>query len=215
MRESILFYKDGSRPSLRELIFPSRHRVISELIIGTILLAFLNSRAIWSYLNSNHWLQSQQLDFGDILNAKIQHIYYYFSGLAGGRFLQIVFWLIVGCLIYLLIWFMINIITDIRNDIVADSYVHPRFYNRAAYWQSIIFDRILLVSIVVVFLVYIFLFLKFLPKLAKLCYEALQSFSLPHSPLVIVACIIGLAVLLQALGLLSRLLINAWKYIYG
>jgi hypothetical protein len=213
MQRDIHSYNSSIGPSLQQFLLPSLPKLLLELLIGAFLLTALNIRSIWTYFTSGI-LATTQFDLGDLINQKARGLHDFLNNISRGRFLQIVFWLFVGCIIYLLIWFIGNLITNVRNDIVADEYMHPAAYNRKNYWESVIARKIFFWCIVVVLIAYISAAFRFCIALAKYCNSALINFSWSRSLVVVVASIVITAILLQLLTILARIVANSWQFIY-
>jgi hypothetical protein len=199
--------------ALKELLIPSAAQIWLDFTIAVVLLALLNIRGLWAYF-AHGILDASQSDVSDIINQKGQGVHNFLDTISKGRFLQIVFWLFVGCVVYMLIWFVRSFFTNIRNDIVADEYMHPFTYNRNTYWQSVIARKLFFVSILVIFIGFTITGFKLALVLAGLTYSSIEAHDSAHSVVQVLGSIIVTALLIQIFVILLRLLSRSWKLIY-
>jgi hypothetical protein len=199
--------------ALKELLIPSGPKVWLDVTLAVLLLILLNVRGLWDYFTTGV-LDADQTDVSDVINDKAQGLHHFLDRISQGRFLQVVFWLFVGCVVYMIIWFVRSIFTNIRNDFVADEYVHPISYNRNIYWESVIARKLFFVSVLVVFIAYVIIGFKLALVLASLCYNAIVNHELSHTLIVITSSIVVTALMIQILTVLMHLLGRAWKLIY-
>jgi hypothetical protein len=196
-----------------KLLFPSELQTFLDLLLGLLLLIILNAKGLWNYF-TNGFLAAQQSEVSDIITQKVQGIHHFLDTISKGRFLQIVFWLFVGCVVYLLIWLSRSMLTNIRNDIVADEFTHPESYSRIGYWGSVLAHKLVLICIFVVLIVYFFAGFRLVSLIAKWAYTALENFQALRTSAEILGAVLATAFLLQILFALIRIFTNSWKFIY-
>src|SRR5579871_6499539 len=124
----------------KEFLVPSWPKILLYLLVGALVLMIWNGRQLWNQFNSSILVSpssvaTAQSQTSDWLEKT-------FNSVVNGRIAQIIFWAFAGCMVYVCIWFVVNIFSNIRNDIVADEYVHPKDYNRSGYWHSVIARKI-------------------------------------------------------------------------
>lgn len=212
MRNNIRSYNTRLTTVLGQLV-PNGAQVFLDIIIALLLLAAFNVRGIWYFFTTGITADSQ-VDLGSLIDEKTPALQTILDNLAHGRFIQILFWLFVGCIVYILIWLVGNFFTNIRNDIIADEYVHPRFYNRAGYWGSIFSRKIIFASITMVLAAFLYAGLKLTAALANLCYYALKDFEILVSSFELLGSLLAVATLVQIFFMLTKIAINCWQLIY-
>lgn len=181
-------------------------------VISILLLVAFNGPAIWDYFNQNVLVQQ-----GTFQNAVDQNSSFYklFGSLAASRVPLFVFWIIVGCGIYLMVWLLRNIYINLRNDMVADDYVHPASYSRSNYWSSVLGRKIFLVTSWLLLMGSLFASsFGLMPALAKLAREAVSSFSLPSSAMQLLAALAVTTGLIYVLVVLLRLSVYASRAVF-
>jgi len=203
------------RKLLEQLLWPDRYLFYLETIVSLCLLILFNGRAFQNFLSSQLGVQITTRDISDVFSEKLSSFFSFFGNSLGGRLPQILVGMLIGSAVYLAFWLINNIATDVRNDIVADSYQHPLSYNRSLYWRFIVTDRLLLVCVVITFLGYLYMFLKLLPVLAKALYIVLQDYSWASGFLEMIAIVAATVILLHGLFVLGRILVNAWRYVFS
>lgn len=211
--EDIHSYNSRAAPGIKQLLVPSPAQIFLNLIIGILILALLNIKGIWQFFTTGVTADST-IDFGSLINDRLPWVTGFIYNLTHGRIIQVLFWLFVGCIVYMMIWFLGNFFTNIRNDIVADEYVHPQFYNRVGYWGSVFARKIFFISIVMVLIAYIYAGLKLIASLAALSYQSISIFQLPMSMVVLAGSIMGVAIAIQVFQVLFKISKNSWQVIY-
>jgi len=126
----------------------------------------------------------------------------------------IVFWAIIGCLIYLFIWFVKSLVTNLQNDFIADMYQHPSAYNRSKFWTNVIGHKILFVVTVLISLIYAYSLFVILPLLSRQAYQSVKFFDSGLNVLYVMIIIAGMMILFHLFFLLIHMLQNMWKIIY-
>ncbi len=197
--------------SAKQFFIPSRTQISLYVLISSLLLVVINGPTIWTKFKSN--LQTD-ITFSDVIVGNAPFLQKFIDRLSRSRIPEIVFWLLVGCTVYIIVWFIHNITNNVRNDVVADAYLHPTNYNRRLFWQSVLARKTLLFFCLVVLIAYIFAGLKFLSVLAKFFYAAIDNFMLPSSIMEIILCIAMTTLLLYLFILLAHLTINLWRLVY-
>lgn len=204
-------YNSRFSVSARQFFIPSRAQFLMYTLVSVLLLVLLNGHAIWTKFKGN--LQ-QDLTLSDVIVSNAPFLQKVIDRLSHSRVPEIVFWLLVGCGIYIIIWFMRNISSNIVNDVVADSYLHPKDYDRQMFWQSIIARKILLFFSLGVLIAYFVVAVKFLPVVARFFYSAIDDFRLSPSVVQIMISILITTLLIYFFILLTHLSANLWKLVY-
>jgi len=206
-----LSYNSRIKPSLRRFLLPSLAYSAFYLFVSLLTLLMLNSQHIWRYFSS-HDLAGQSL--GQAIGQNAKGVQSFFSRISEGRILQILFWALIGIFIYILVWFIRNILLSVRNDIVADEYIHPHAYNRANYWHSVIGRKVFFTFSALVLVGYVYSCVKLLPLLASVCRNAISDFSWSPSIVELIGSWLAVAFLLYLLLLLGRVTAIIWRLIY-
>lgn len=202
----------GINAVLRQFLVPSWAQVFLYVLVSLLLFGLFNVQSIWRDYN-NALLLNPELLSGAVTD-KGNGLSEIWNTLLHSSLLQVVFWMTVGALTYLFIWFVRSVSTNLRNDIIADEYIHPASYNRKGYWESVIAHKILFGATVVVLFGYLYANLKLQPLLAQVGYSAIKDFEVIPSLIDLIGVILGTVILLHLLTLLFRVTANSWRFIY-
>ncbi len=102
----------------KRFILPSGLQILLYLLISVLLLIVFNLLSLWRYLNNVVLAPNGGLD--GIIADRSSGLHQFLNAASQSLVLQILFWMCVGCLIYIFIWFLRNISTSIINDLIAD-----------------------------------------------------------------------------------------------
>ncbi len=195
---------------VKDLFLPNPFHMLLYLLTSVVVLVALNASKFWDYLTRDYNGQAHSLElFGSGEDG---------SGILGsstsGRLGQMLVWGLVGVVIYIVIWFLKNIVTNLHNDVIADEYVHPHSYNRTKYWKSVVSRKALFVVIASVLVGYIYLVIQLLPVLISYFYQMVINFNYQNG-LYGLASVASTTLLMHILVSLCRLTISAWRFIYA
>lgn len=213
MENNIRSYNSRTSEALKRLFIPTPPQLILDVTLAVLILLSLNARAIWHYFTQGITADSQ-VQLGNLISERLPFITETLDRLAHSRLGQILFWLFLGCVVYLFIWLIGNFVTNIRNDIVADEYLHPKSYNRAGYWGSVLAHKVMFICTVIILLAYIFAGSKLIILLGGLCYQALLDFYWLRSSVTLLGALLVSAVVLQIFFFLLGFVRNTWQVIY-
>lgn len=194
----------------KAVFLPSRLDFSLYIVVSLLLLTLVNVKRIWHYFN--RYFPGND-GSGLSISDKIP-LLHSLSKAYQGRVLQVVFWIIVGIAIYILFWFIRNITNNIRNDVVAGSYVRPKDYNVSNYWKPILVRKTLFGLSVVFLAAYIYAGIKMIMELGSLCYDYVTRFEAIHSTLYIIAAIIASTILVHIFIILCKVSARSWQFIY-
>lgn len=186
-------------------LLPGIAQILLYLLLSILLLLALNARNIWRYFSDTVVISQSQLEPSSSWISRT------WDSVLHGIWLQILFWILVGCLVYIFIWFLSNIIANIRNDIIADDYKHPAFYSHYKFWESVLARKVFFGVSLTLLIIYFFFFARMTKLLAQLCYSAFSNFSWTSSLQSTVGAIISCAFLIYILILLLHITANAWR----
>lgn len=205
----------NSRPSevLKQLFIPTPSQLVLDFTLAIMILLSLNVRAIWHYFTRGITPDSQ-VELGSLISERLPFVTDFLDRLARSRLIQILFWLFIGCVVYLVIWLIGNFITNIRNDIVADEYMHPKSYDRSGYWGSVLAHKVMFVCTVFILLAYTLAGSKLIISLGTLCYQALLEFHWLRSPATLLGALLVSVLILQIFFFLLGFVRNTWRIIY-
>lgn len=211
MEKSEVSYNSRVKPSLRRFVLPGPADIALYLFMSLVALLLLNANPIWHYFSS-HNLAGQSL--GQVIGQNAHGVQSFLAHVSQGRVLQVIFWALVGIFIYILVWFVRNILLNVRNDIVADEYIHPKGYSRSSYWHSVIGRKVFFGISLIVLIGYLYSLARLLPLLAKVCQDAVNNFSWSPSLVKLFGSWLAVAFLLYLLILLGRVSAIVWRLIY-
>jgi hypothetical protein len=212
MKNNIESHSSSVGTTSQQFLLPSGTQLLLYALIGILLVLALNLKNAWDYLNKTVLKPQGGLD--RILAQKAPGLHHSLNSLSQSIALQVVFWIFVGCIVYVFIWFIRNITTNILNDIVADKYVHPISYNRSTYWGSILARKVFFWASITVLVLYLVSGTRLLVYLSDLAYRFTVDFSLSHSLLEFMQIIAAATGLIYLLILIVHIAVNSWHYMY-
>lgn len=60
------------------------------------------------------------------------------AAIGDNKLLLFGFWFVVGAIVYILLWFIANVIIDAYNNVVISAaFVHPKSFHQSEYWAAI------------------------------------------------------------------------------
>jgi hypothetical protein len=193
-------------------VFPSIYQLILYFLVSILILTLLNIKNAWTYLNDTVLKPNGGLD--SIVAQSAPGVHHFLNSLSQSIILQVIFWIFVGCAVYLLIWFIKNVAINLLNDITADQYIHPKTYRRSLYWSGILSRRIFFWTSAIVLLGYLIESARFMGYIADICYQAILVFKPLQSSLDILESAIVTTGLIYILVLITHVCINSWRLIY-
>jgi hypothetical protein len=196
----------------RNVLVPSGSQFLLYFLIGFLLLIILNIKRAWDYLNQVVLKPQGGLD--NVIADKSPGIHKLLTSLSQSILLQVVFWVFVGCVVYVIIWFVKNIAINLLNDITADQYVHPKAYKRTKFWGSIFARRTFFWISAGILVVYLAVGARMLVYLAELCYDAITDFAPASSILQIAGSLIAATSAIYICVLLVHIAMNSWQLMY-
>lgn len=212
MKNNIESHSSSVGTTSKQFILPSGAQLLLYALISILLLLALNVKNAWDYLNNTVLVPQGGLD--SILAQKAPGIHKFIGSVSQSIALQVVFWIFVGCVVYVFIWFMRNITTNVLNDIVADKYVHPESYKRSKYWGSILARKVFFWSSTAVLVLYLITGTRLLVYLSQLAYRFTVDFHLVHSLWQYVQIVAAATGLIYILILIIHVCVNSWHFMY-
>jgi hypothetical protein len=204
-------YNSKTISSPRDFLVPTRLHFFLYFLLSVLILTFTNGHRIWEYFSSN---VIQNTNLGALISDRFPAVHNLLSKISQGRALQILFWIFVGTTLYTIFWFLRNVLNNLRNDVVASEYIHPKDYSSQSYWRSIILRKILFGFTSLILLAFIYAAIKLCLALGSLCHSAITSFHLGHSLLQIVFAVALVTLVLHILVVLCKVVVHAWQFIY-
>jgi hypothetical protein len=195
----------------KRILLPSGWQLLLYMLASCLILFTLNIKTMWRYLNNTVIKPQGGLD--QLLADKTPSIHKLLGNLTHSVILQYLFWLVVGCIIYILIWSVKNLAINLLNDVVADNYVHPKGYNRTKYWQSVIARKIFFGLCLGLLLTYVASGTKILFLFAEFTHQKLANFH-ASSLIQIALCVFATMLLIYVLILLLHTVVSSWRLIY-
>jgi hypothetical protein len=214
MKKTLQSYSSASTigATSKNFLVPSWSQLVLYLLISILLLIIFNLGGLWSYLNSVILAPEGGLD--SVLAEHASGVRHFLNAASQSIILQIIFWVCIGSLIYVLIWFIRNVVVNILNDVVADQYIHPPSYSRFNYWGSVIARKVFFAISTLVLLFYFFASWRLVSSFAALARKLVTQPITSHS----VAELIGIALVIMAvlhtLILIIHIVTNSWRFIY-
>ncbi len=196
---------------IKNFFVPDPTGAVIYFFISAILLGILNFKTFWHLLNGSLAVSSGGAALPSAYSSALNNFWGYVTQ---SRLLQILFWVFVGIIAYTLVWFVWNVINNLRNDVVAGDYVHPRSYTRASYWKSVLENKVIFAVSAIALVIYCLLLFKLFSVISSLFLSAIENFRLVNSLTLIVSSMLAGAFLLYFLVILGRITKNSWLSIY-
>src|SRR3972149_7751639 len=152
---------------VRKFIVPSVAGVVLYLLVAGLLLILFNAQDIWESLG----LSSLSDDSAATL-TNLPSVSGFWDSVFNRRIPQIVFWGVIGMVMYAVVWFAWNVLTNLHNDLAADKFVHPRNYDRGKYWITVWGRKSFFAVSASILVIYIFAFFRLLSLVGDLSYAA-------------------------------------------
>jgi hypothetical protein len=198
--------------SNRKFLIPSAGQILLYVLMSTLLLAVLNIGKGWNYLNKTVLKPQGGLD--NIIATNSPALHNFINSLSHSIVLQVIFWIFVGCAVYIIIWFVKNIAINMLNDITADQYVHPQHYHRYKFWSGILGRRIFFWISAIILVLYLIAGTRVLVYMASLCYRFAVNFDLAQSSWQLAEIVLATTGLIYLLVILVHITINSWRLMY-
>jgi hypothetical protein len=196
----------------RNVLVPSPSQFFLYFLISFLLLIALNIKSAWDYLNQIVLKPQGGLD--SIIADKAPGVHNILTSLSQSILLQVVFWVFVGCVVYVIIWFVKNIAINLLNDITADQYIHPSAYKRGKFWGGIFARRAFFWISAAILVVYLAVSARMFVYLAGLCYDSITDFAAVQSSLQIVGSLLAATSAIYICVLLVHITMNSWQLMY-
>ncbi|PJE65628.1 hypothetical protein COU91_00625 [Candidatus Saccharibacteria bacterium CG10_big_fil_rev_8_21_14_0_10_47_8] len=205
--------KSHSNPveAFKSFFVPDLTGAVLYFFGSLVLLGLFNSKALWHWLTGSFVMSGSGSALPATYTSAIDSFWVFISQ---SRLLQILFWVFVGIVAYTFVWFIWNVINNLRNDVVAGDYVHPRSYTRISYWRSVLESKVIFTVSVIALLIYFVLFFKLFSVIANLSLSAIENFRLINSLVLLVSSMLAGTFLLYFLVILVRVAKNSWQSIY-
>jgi hypothetical protein len=204
--------RNSSGATRSNFLVPSGSQFILYFLISILLLILLNIKRAWDYLNQTVLKPEGGLD-GVIAN-NAPGIHKVISSLSQSIILQVLFWIFVGCVVYMTIWFVKNIAINLINDVTADQYVHPSSYKRYEFWGSILARRTFFWISSGVLVFFLAVSARLIIDLSGLCYDAVTDFAYIQSLLNIAGSLLAVTSIIYLGVLLVHVVMTSWQIMY-
>lgn len=213
MNNQIRSYNSSVASELKSFL-PTTPQLLLDLLLGFLLLAFFNIRGLWRWFSTGGIGNGTQVDIGGLIHDRAHWMTDTYNSFTQGRGIQILIWIVIGCCIYLIFWFVSVLITNLRNDIVANEYVHPKTYKSSWFWGSVLQQKGFFLCMVILLVGYIYCSVKLLNYLANLSYHSVINFQLYPDLPILISSLLASAITVHVFFMVFQLTKNSWNYIY-
>jgi hypothetical protein len=189
-----------------KFLIPQAPQLILYLFVSLLILLALNVPAIWDLLTAGSGLSG--------VAAQDSGFYKAWHLVSSSNLVAGLFWGALGCVFYLVIWFFRSIVTNIRNDLVVASYVHPVTYKEYLYWRSVILRKVFFGLSFLTLLAYLFALTKLFGGLANFCYWRAENGLNYTGYIQLLGAVVAGMLLLHGFTLILKLTLNFWQFIY-
>jgi hypothetical protein len=203
-------HNNEAQSPVKKLLVPDFLQLTTYAMVSILLLAIMRLGEIWGWFSKSVSKPNTSDQFAS--NPTMLHNVW--ESVSQGRTPQVIFWIIVGISVYGFVWFLWNISNNVRNDLIAGDYVHPRNYDTKKYWQSLIARKIFFVLAVMIFIFYLVVYIKLFALMAALCQNTISDFEVEKSLSILISCPLVGAVLTHILVVIARIAMNSWRTIY-
>lgn len=194
---------------VRRFIVPGWLQIVLYVLIASCLLLIFNAQDIWRSLGPTIVIDDTAAgSYGPDASGGI------WDRISTSPIPQAVFWGIIGAVMFSVIWFIWSTIANLRNDVTAASFVHPKHFDSLRFWRDILFRKGYFVFLISVFIAYIFVMFELLQVISDLTYSAIQSWAFPTSLIELIIHLAVISLLLHVFALLFLLTARAWQSIY-
>jgi len=204
MKKNIRSHSTQTSNPGRAFWLPDWLQLLLYFFISFLILVALNFRALWDHLNRDTLASTSENASG---------LQSWLAGSSQTRILQFVFWMFIGCTVYVFIWFIGSVFTNIYNDVVVDEYVHPKTFNRKRYWQSVLFRKLFWITSLVTLMAFILTSIKLMPQLGNLAFRGVQDFNWRDSSLELLGALAATTGIIYLFVLLVHICLNSWRAI--
>lgn len=199
---------ENSLSQIRQLVIPDVMEVIVYALIASFLLLIFNAQDIWDSMQISIAMTDSATGSVEASSSGV------WDKIANSSIPQLAFWAAIGAAVYALVWFVWNIVNNFRNDIAANSFVHPRHYDKGKFWESVLAKKALFVICTVLLIVYLAIFFNLISLISNLAYSAAQQFAIPTGLVEMGIYLLLATVLVYVLVLIYRLAARTWDTIY-
>lgn len=210
-QEEFTSYNNRLSLSLREFFIPQYSQIVQYFFVGSIFMLLENAGELWHRFSLGY-LDNDSL--GSVLDKSAPAFTRFLNSIGNSKLPVAFFWILIGCTVYILIWLLLNIFNNLRNDVIASSYIPNGSPKKLKFWESVIFHKFLLFSSIGLLIGYIFAGLKIASPLANIFLSSITDFSFPFKLIESVAALTAAAFLMYIFSLLLRLSANMWRLVY-
>ena len=134
-----------------------------ELVIAGIALVLLGLQALLSVIMHDSYFTSYTASFYKAIASFIDRISHTSPAI---NTITLLFWAIIGLIVYSLFWMLLVMIIDIRGDIVISQYfVHSSSFYQSSFWLAAVSRIVLSVTFYAVTGAYFILLLRGIPSI--------------------------------------------------
>ncbi len=199
-----------ARSTLKQLLVPDRLQAGLYFVMGLILLVVFSAPALWESFKANALGGAEAQVWGsDAVTHQIQRFWERFGASRG---LQITVWILAGAALYLIIWFLRNLVVNIKNDFIARGFVGAGAGR--GYWRSVLGLKIFFGLSLVVTIIYLIFGLRLMHLLSQQFYIAITELKLWPSPAELVWLMAASSFLLYVFAVLLHLVASSSRAIY-
>lgn len=166
----MLGFNDEHDATLKGFLLPSLSELIWLFVISFVLIVLLNYQAIWDVVISDSGASQQAA------KPLLENVSTFFARPTFGRAAVFLFWGLVGCVSYAIIWSLQHFTSRIKDDVDGSVFVQSQ--TKQGYWSSRLSSYIFLVAITFTFMIMLFIwFTALLPHAVRLASIPLQNLS--------------------------------------
>lgn len=197
-----------SAEHIRRFIIPGWLQIVLYTLIAASLLLIFNAQDIWNNLKPTIVFDEGAAAYSSPEAGNI------WDRISNSPAPQAVFWGIIGAVMFTVVWFIWSTIANLRNDVVAAGFVHPKHFDSSRFWRAILVRKIYFVFLVLFLIVYFFVTFEMLQVISELAYSTIQDWSFLSSLARMIIYIAVISFLLHLFALLFLLTTRAWQSIY-
>jgi len=194
----------------RHFFIPDTSEFFLYIIIGFMVIAFIEAKNLWTYFNQN--VVGAQDSFSGVFSQNAPALDKVSQAITGGPILQFLFWALFGIFIYIFYWFGKSLVIDFYNDfIIGRYYIAQINLDEKKYWSTIILRIGIFILSLVLFIGFLYAGGRLIYTLSNVFFSELTNFHWLKSSLNMIAAVLCTAILIHILIVVIRSISISWR----
>lgn len=161
---------EGTR--LRSTIWRFIRPRSEEMTLYACIAAALFAITVYQTALSGDLNTGAQELFSELSHAFSGSMQSIMQSIGDNKLLLFGFWFVIGTAVYILLWFVANILIDSYNNIVVSAaFVHPQSFHQSHYWTAILARGVLRVTAGIALVLYAIFWIKAMMPAFRFAYS--------------------------------------------